>query len=544
MRIVSIRPTGFLLPFVTVLFGLLGLPGCGDDGSSPQSVELPEIAGAVVPETVEEGSSVEVEIWGTAPHGGWALHGFDVQEVAIDEILVVPVGAGGDPQERDRPESFRGTAVLPSVRSGDLTVRVWGASGTLDFPMHVFPRNPIVRLLVRGGPDAVHEELVIGPGWAMAFRRGERRPHRIELSTEEVDEARRWFHDAGFFELEPRYVGDEPNGGLFFDLSFREADRRRRVLAEGDLAPEPLQILIRELRLMIDSILQGDTDRVRLIGRLTVEPVEGEGSVERTLRLTLENHGDETVALLFPTAQIYDLAVFTPHRPNDIPPGGGGPGDGSPPCDNEPVGQGGSPDYLVWNWAHHRDFAQVESKLTLEPGESVTYEETWDCSNNEGTLVEDGRYQALGFVVGRPRIPIRPVDLLVGSPPHRLQFDFSIEPPVGPPGSMRELHFTILNPQERTVVLEYPDNQHYDFHISDPRMMRPTPIWSWSYGRGFTDQPTTLTIPAGERIRFVERWDGKTNEGTVVAPGDYTVVGVLTLRNPITSTIERLRVVK
>ena len=50
------------LPFLTVplSIGLLFLPGCGDEPTKPAPGELPAISGAVVPETAEEGESIEI----------------------------------------------------------------------------------------------------------------------------------------------------------------------------------------------------------------------------------------------------------------------------------------------------------------------------------------------------------------------------------------------------------------------------------------------------------------------------------------------------
>lgn len=532
---------GRLLPFVILGFLVAVLSGCGDDSPGEMLTDIPEIAGAFVPETAEEGEPISVEVWGQLPHSGWSLEGFDVEYEDDGIVTITPISrlhtAGG----RDRL-GFHGTATIDELRGETDTIRIRGAKKDHDFPIHVYPRQAIVRLLVRGGSDHVHEELVIGaPGWAMAFRRGEGQPVRVEFSHDQLERVRQLFDDAGFFSLDDRYLSEIPNDDLFYQLSYREADRGKEILAEFRQSPEALVRLVGELRRLIVSILQEAPSRPPIVGSITVRPVHGEQSQERTIVLTLQNRSREPQTLEFPDAQQFDIAVLSPHWIDDIPPDDTDPdrpGE-NPPGDTDP------PERLIWNWAFDKEFVQVLTLLQFRPEGEHSFEIVWDCTQNGGASVRDGIYRVVGIVPGYPDLPIRLAEVVIGStepPPIRLVLDLDVEPVAGPAGTERELRFTILNRSEARVILDYPDNQHYDFHIFGADPSSPEPIWSWSHGEGFTDFPTVLVIEPRERIEFVELWDGEANDDVVVGPGIYHVRAVLTTRDNGPGAIARLQI--
>lgn len=63
----------------------------------------------------------------------------------------------------------------------------------------------------------------------------------------------------------------------------------------------------------------------------------------------------------------------------------------------------------VWQWSHDRLFTQVLGTLTLEAGESTSFEATWDQRDTRGALVPPGRYRASAWLAtadesGRARV--------------------------------------------------------------------------------------------------------------------------------------------
>ena len=95
------------------------------------------------------------------------------------------------------------------------------------------------------------------------------------------------------------------------------------------------------------------------------------------LALTIRNAGDAPGTLRFRTGQRADFAAYRT-----------GEGDG-------PAGPDGDAD-PVWRYGTGRLFTQVLGSETLEPGESTTYEATWNDP-------PAGRYRIVGEVTAEER---------------------------------------------------------------------------------------------------------------------------------------------
>lgn len=56
----------------------------------------------------------------------------------------------------------------------------------------------------------------------------------------------------------------------------------------------------------------------------------------------------------------------------------------------------------VWELDAGRLCAQVVTELTLGPGETVTFQTTWDQVDNDGDRVPPGEYEAVGQLLSSP----------------------------------------------------------------------------------------------------------------------------------------------
>lgn len=56
----------------------------------------------------------------------------------------------------------------------------------------------------------------------------------------------------------------------------------------------------------------------------------------------------------------------------------------------------------VWELASGRMCAQVMSERTLEPGDTLTYQATWNQEDDDGTAVPAGEYVVVGELLSRP----------------------------------------------------------------------------------------------------------------------------------------------
>ena len=102
-----------------------------------------------------------------------------------------------------------------------------------------------------------------------------------------------------------------------------------------------------------------------------------------TFTVAVDNGGDAPVTVVFPSAQLFDVAVLAEQRE-------------------------------VWRWAAERDFAQAETERTFPPGLTLLGRVTWDWRDSSGVTLRPGVYQAQGMLATVPRQPgnVLLVDLL------------------------------------------------------------------------------------------------------------------------------------
>ena len=74
---------------------------------------------------------------------------------------------------------------------------------------------------------------------------------------------------------------------------------------------------------------------------------------------------------------------------------------------------------LIWQWSHDKAFVQVVRESTMPPGESLSFDWTWDQRDLQGRQVEPGTYDLsavfLGAQRGGPRsIEVGPIRVTIG----------------------------------------------------------------------------------------------------------------------------------
>jgi hypothetical protein len=351
---------------------------------------------------------------------------------------------------------------------------------------------------------------------------------RVRLGVAAIDSVRGFFRDAGFLDLQDRYVGDHSIDDVLYEVSYRPgAGQGKRVVAEDRLAPDSLKRLVEDLRGLLGRILQNTPTAPAVVASLEVDPVSGDPGTPRSIVLRLQNRSAIPVTLHFPTAQIYDVAIMDMHGMNGDMGHGGMGGMGG-------MGGGHDPDspHLLWNWAYGRDFPQVPTDLTLQAGEVDSFRVVWPGTTNEGAVADTGLYRVAAMILSQPMVPMRQAELVVGAvslPPGSLVLICTVRPEAGPASMQRELRFMVDNPTDRQITVHFPNGQLYDFSVFDPMRMRPGPMWTWSRGRVLDPDPVDRTIPPHDRLEFVEHWECTDSEGVRVHPGWYEVSAVLTV---------------
>jgi hypothetical protein len=414
-----------ILPLLLVIGA--GLTGCGDNKPTSVSGELPIVEGAYVPETADEGAPIAIEVWGSAPSEGWSLAGFTMGDPSGEIVTVKPYGRGSGGMHGGGMRSpFHGSADVPGLSAGDHTIRIIGSGGRIDCPIHILPRDAMVRMVVRQGGERGTRQLVItNDGAAIAHEAGEGMPGRITLPPDQIDRIRGLFRAAHFMTLDDRYVQHDPPEGLVYAIAFRaNPDTAKRVTAEDSAAPQELRDLASQLMQLIDRILQNEPRRPPIVGFVDLDPPVGPPGTARTISLILRNRSADTVAVNFATQQMFDVLVLSGRGESDsLGDGDGGmhgghhdgmqsvPGHGDPdePMHHLPV--------VLWNWAYGQVFGPDPSSLLFLPDEVRTFTFSWPGTANDGTVVGDGFYEVVGQVLTRPLVPVRPAEVAVAPTP-------------------------------------------------------------------------------------------------------------------------------
>lgn len=87
------------------------------------------------------------------------------------------------------------------------------------------------------------------------------------------------------------------------------------------------------------------------------------------------------------------------------------------------------------------------------------------------------------------------------------------------------MHLRVLAHQatDEPVQLDFSSSQKYDFIAT----RKGREIWRWSGGKLFAMMMSQIVLKPGESLHYTEPWDQRDNEGKLVPPGRYEIVGVL-----------------
>jgi hypothetical protein len=242
---------------------------------------------------------------------------------------------------------------------------------------------------------------ILRGGRAAAMSLAEGPPaHHAWIGPDTLQIVADWFETAGFRDLtqESYFNGGEP--GRICEIFLSESTGvALRVIGDEAALPESVRLLARDLEGLATHILVSTPSgppppppppddstwvppppppMMALRAAIAVIPQSAPTGTPRAIRLRLPNESSDSAAIWFRSTQIYDLVLVDgwtepPHPPD---------GDST----------GAPPDRLIWNWAHDRAFAPVETRLVLAPGGTVVYTETWDGKSNEGEAVGPGGY--------------------------------------------------------------------------------------------------------------------------------------------------------
>jgi len=87
----------------------------------------------------------------------------------------------------------------------------------------------------------------------------------------------------------------------------------------------------------------------------------------------------------------------------------------------------------------------------------------------------------------------------------------------------------LINSTNSRVEYRFSSGKQYDFEVRDGSNNL---VWNWAHGQTFIQSRTFITLDAGGKVKFTPLWDQKDNMGNQVAPGPYSVTGMITAPGP------------
>ena len=204
---------------------------------------------------------------------------------------------------------------------------------------------------------------------------------------------------------------------------------------------------------------------------LTLDSTSYEPGASLTWRYTLYNGNDHPLDLVFPTTQVYDLAIWKGNA-------------------------------MLARWSAGKEFAAITSTTTVAMGETIELTGSWTPPVD----LEPGTYR-LEFILTSTT-----------SEPPSARVEFAIEPAIADSlqvrftsdhliyrvGTALTVRCVITNTSDRDVTLSFPTEQQYDWSIVE---CHGATVFDWEEGQTFAAELTTRTIPAGGSTTFEGSWN-------------------------------------
>lgn len=94
------------------------------------------------------------------------------------------------------------------------------------------------------------------------------------------------------------------------------------------------------------------------------------------------------------------------------------------------------------------------------------------------------------------------------------------------PGQQIQFVLSVRNRSTTNQTISFNTAQQYNFAVFESGSA--TEVWTWSLSQSFTQNATTLTIPAGQTQTFTVVWNQTDDAGQLVSSANYEVFAGLT----------------
>ncbi len=250
-----------------------------------------------------------------------------------------------------------------------------GGEQQADTPDEIaVPAAIFLNVDITGGFAGVQQNLQVDES-GNAFFKDSLRPGadwKIQLTPAQLEDIKKVMTENDFFGLNDSYISIHAADAFIYAISYRENDQSKTVNTDGFSVPENVSRIIQGILELVSKVtghgLQFDL-------RLSQSQIRPDENVEMTLLVT--NVSDRSVRLRFDSGQVFDFLAV-----------------------KEPV-VGDGPEFLVWNWAHDKAFTLQIWTLDIQPGETKSYQVTWDGRGNNGDALT-GRFAIRAVLVSIP----------------------------------------------------------------------------------------------------------------------------------------------
>ncbi len=166
----------------------------------------------------------------------------------------------------------------------------------------------------------------------------------------------------------------------------------------------------------------------------------------------------------------------------------------------------------VYDWSKNHPALEVLTELTLQPGESWTWDPFVHKPEDYGLL--PGRHSIVGVVIGYAKS--EPAGIFVVGEQPGIAVSVSTNKEVYGLDEPVTINVTATNNSERPATLRFPTLHQADYEIDG--------AYLWSRGKLFLPIPVSFTIPGGAQVT----WEFVHRPGEYrLLPGEHSIVGIV-----------------
>ncbi len=195
---------------------------------------------------------------------------------------------------------------------------------------------------------------------------------KILLAPAQLEDIKKVMTENDFFGLNDSYIDTRTADAFIYAISYRENDQNKTVHTDGISVPENVTRIIQGILELVSKVTSFGLQFDLQLSQSQIKPDE---NVEMTLLIS--NVSDQPIRLRFDSGQVFDFLAV-----------------------KEPV-VGDGPESVVWNWAHDKAFTLQILAFSIQPGETKSYQVTWDGRDNNGDAV-NGRFAIRAVLVSIP----------------------------------------------------------------------------------------------------------------------------------------------